>query len=70
MVQALRRSERVPIGAIQSVDTSRWETKGIAKLQYKTADGEEGSITLDDFVYDRAPIDDMYEVIVAGLKNS
>lgn len=60
----------VPISAIQSIDTARWETKGIATLQYKTSEGEEGSITLDDFVYERKAIDDMYEVIVAGLKSS
>lgn len=60
----------VPISAIQSVDTSKWDTKGIARIEYKTSSGDEGSITLDDFVYDRKPIDDMYEVIVAGLKGA
>jgi len=58
----------IPINAVQAIDTSSWEKKGIAQVNYNTAAGHQGKITLDDFVYERQPIDDIYDTLVAGLK--
>jgi hypothetical protein len=49
-----RSGQRVPYGAIKSIDKSRWERKGIAVVHYE-ADGRAGRITLDDWKYDREP---------------
>lgn len=58
----------VPIGSITKLDNSLWERKGIAKLDYKLADGTEGKLTLDDFIYQRKPIDDIHAVITHRMK--
>ncbi|MHB1155373.1 MAG: hypothetical protein ACYC26_00900 [Phycisphaerales bacterium] len=46
-----RGSQFVPYDAITSIDKVRWDNKGIAVLYYKTADGYEGRMKLDDWVY-------------------
>jgi len=50
------------LAEITQVDKSQWKKKGIAKFHY-TAAGRAGVVTLDDFVYQQKPIDDIYEVI-------
>jgi hypothetical protein len=57
----------VPLSGITQIDKSRWDRKGIAKLDYALASGEKGTLTLDDFVYDRPPTDRILETIEARL---
>lgn len=47
----------VPLGAIQSLDKSRWDRKGIATAEYELAGGRKGKITLRDMVYNRRETD-------------
>jgi len=58
----------VPFGAIREVDTRLWDRKGIAYVTYSLESGQSGKITLDDFIYDRPPIDKIYDTIMAYLK--
>jgi hypothetical protein len=46
---------------ISDVDSKLWDRKGIALLNYKTAGGKQGTIRLDDFVYERKAIDAIYD---------
>ncbi|MEM7626377.1 MAG: hypothetical protein AAF333_12345 [Planctomycetota bacterium] len=47
---------RVAWDAIQSLDETRWATKGIAWLHYTDASGKEHRLLLDDFKSQRDPI--------------
>ena len=47
---------RVAWDAIQSLDETRWATKGIAWLHYRDANGSERKVLLDDFKSEREPI--------------
>jgi hypothetical protein len=53
----------VPLTAFTEIDDSLWDKKGIAYVDYKLPDGTEDTIKLDDFVYDRNGIDDIYALI-------
>ena len=58
----------VPVTAIRKIDRTKWDRKGIAYLEYQvpgTAKG--GRIRLDDFIYQREPIDQMFEHIEANV---
>jgi hypothetical protein len=57
----------VPLANITQIDKSKWDRKGIAKLDYELPDGRKGRLTLDDFVYDRPPTDRILETIEAKL---
>ena len=57
-----------PLSSITRLDNALWERKGIAKVSYKLADGTEGNLTLDDFIYQRKPIDDIHAVITHRMK--
>jgi hypothetical protein len=57
----------VPLAGITQIDKSKWDRKGIAKLDYELAAGQKGTLTLDDFVYDRPPTDRILEEIEARL---
>lgn len=57
----------VPLEAIKSLDDSKWDRKGIAYADYELPGGKAGSIRLDDFVYDRPPIDAIHDRIAARL---
>lgn len=50
----------VPLDAITSIDKTRWERKGIAQLDYELPGGTKGRVTLDDFVYQQRPTDDIF----------
>lgn len=52
----------VGIDEIRSIDNRKWKKKGIAYFTYASA-GQERTITLDDFIYDQTPVDDIYAVI-------
>lgn len=55
----------VPLANVTAVDRSRWDRKGIADLAYALPDGPSGRVRLDDFVYQREPIDAIYDRAVA-----
>ena len=52
----------VPLDAITAVDQRLWDRKGIAYVDYELPD-RKGRITLDDFIYERGPIDEMHKRI-------
>ncbi len=58
----------IPLTAINGLDNDKWSRKGIAVASYKLADGTEGDLVLDDFIYERGPIDAIHEHITASLK--
>jgi len=43
----------------------RYRKKGIAYIQYETANGTTGQIRLDDFIYERVPTDEIFNRIDA-----
>jgi hypothetical protein len=53
----------IPMGSIESLDKSQWDRKGIALVAYRLPDGQTGTFKLDDFVYDRDGIDEIYRRI-------
>lgn len=54
----------MPLSAIQTIDRSKWDRKGIATVSYELKDTKQtGTFKLDDFVYDRAPTDKIFKVI-------
>jgi hypothetical protein len=57
----------VPLAAITTIDKSKWDRKGIAKIDYELPTGAKGKLTLDDFIYDRPPTDRILETIEAKL---
>lgn len=57
----------VRLAEITEIDSSKWDRKGIAYLRYQTASGASGRLTLDDFVYEREPTDQIYDRAVATL---
>jgi len=60
--------EPIPLGKIESMDTSRWERKGIAIVEYQLADGSKRTFRLDDYIYERDPIDKIYEIIEKAMR--
>ncbi|MCS7034782.1 MAG: hypothetical protein NZ561_12435 [Phycisphaerae bacterium] len=50
----------VPLDNLTELDREVWDKKGIAWVKYQLADGKTGEIRLDDFVYERKPIDQIY----------
>jgi hypothetical protein len=55
----------VPFESITSIDNRLWDKKGIAYVNYSLSEGRNGQITLDDFAYQREPLDKIYDAIVA-----
>lgn len=47
----------IPLDAIQSLDKSKWDRKGVATVEYRLSDGGEGKIDLRDMVYNRRETD-------------
>ena len=56
----------VPMDAVRALDKSLWDRKGIAFVDYEVA-GRQGTLKLDDFVYDRPPTDQIVERIESHL---
>lgn len=52
----------IPLGSVSSLDNTLWDRKGIAYVHYDVG-GKQGKARLDDFVYDRKPVDAIYDVI-------
>jgi hypothetical protein len=60
----------VPIASITGVENAKWEKKGIAFFDYKLADGEEGTIRVDDFIFVRPPTDAIHDELIAKMPKS
>lgn len=52
---------------IQSIDKSRWKSKGIAVVHYADESGAARRLTLDDWKYDREPITAMVAQVDAAV---
>jgi hypothetical protein len=58
----------IPLERIVQVDKSRWDRKGIAVVEYGLTDSPKlGKLILDDFIYERDPIDAIYKRIEESL---
>lgn len=55
------------LSSIESVDKQKWDRKGIAFVTYRLDDGVSGQFKLDDFVYEREPIDQIFQRIEQSL---
>jgi len=53
----------VPLENIVSMDQRLWDRKGIAYVDYDLG-AQKGRIMLDDFIYEREPIDAIHDAIV------
>src|SRR5437016_5272985 len=53
----------VPFEMITAIDKRQWDRKGIAYVDYEV-NGTHGRLKLDDFVYEREPMDRIYDEIV------
>jgi hypothetical protein len=53
---------------VVSVDKTKWQKKGVARIQYET-DGTPGSFVFDDFKYQRATMSEILARIEAGLSD-
>lgn len=60
----------VPIASITGVENAKWDKKGIAVFDYKLADGTEGSVRIDDFVFIRPPTDAIHDELIAKMPKS
>jgi hypothetical protein len=58
----------VPLSAITAVDRGLWDRKGIARVSYQLPDGTAGRITLDDFIYQRQPTDQIFDRVLAAVE--
>jgi hypothetical protein len=67
----------IPLDAIQALDRELWDRKGIADVEYDLSKtpgpspptgNQHGKFRLDDFIYQREPIDQIFETIEAALK--
>jgi hypothetical protein len=47
----------VELDQIESIDKTRWDRKGVAVVEYKPADGQSRTLTLEDMIYDRQATD-------------
>lgn len=56
----------IPWEAIRSVDDARWDRKGIAIVNYEK-DGKSGRLVLDDWKFQRQPIDEIHERVAAAI---
>ena len=60
----------VPLENIREIDKSKWDRKGIAYLKYEVPGspaGQTARVTLDDYIYERDPTDQILERIEATL---
>jgi hypothetical protein len=59
----------ISLDQITHIDKRLWDRKGIAYLDFEAA-GAQGTITLDDFIYDRPPTDEIFKRIENYLRSS
>jgi hypothetical protein len=60
---SVRGQAPVSLSAITSIDRSLWDRKGIARVHYTAADGSSRRLSLDDFIYQRQPTDEIVKHI-------
>ena len=61
----------VSVDDIRRIDKRKWDKKGIAYLHYETgAPPTAGVLKLDDFAYERKPVDEMLERIEKNVLSS
>jgi hypothetical protein len=53
----------IALDSIRSIDKTDWDRKGIAHIEYELPNGSRGSATLDDFIYQRPPTDEIFKKI-------
>ncbi len=59
----------VPFENMAALDKSKWQRKGIAYVNYKIPDSQKTTrLTLDDFIYDQTPTDQIVARIEEHLK--
>lgn len=58
----------IPLDSVRKIDKRLWERKGIALVEYEQAGGPARRFRLDDFVYERDPIDRILERIEAHVR--
>ena len=58
----------VPLGRVESVNRKAWDRKGVADVAYALDGGKTGTVRLDDFVYQRPPIDAIFDRVERALK--
>ncbi len=56
------RGQELQIENIVSIDKSKWQEKGIAKIKYRTANGSAKTFVMDDFKYQREPMAKIMEI--------
>ena len=57
----------VPLDQLTAVRNPKWDRKGIADLDYALDGGKSGTVRLDDFIYQRPPIDAIYDRALARM---
>jgi hypothetical protein len=57
----------VPLENISAMDQRLWDRKGIAYVEYDLGNGKQGRIMLDDFIYERDPIDKIHDAILSYI---
>jgi hypothetical protein len=58
----------VQLNAMRKIDRGKWDRKGIAYIEYQIpGTAKSGRIKLDDFIYQREPIDQMFAHIEATV---
>ncbi len=60
--------QRVTWDQVESIDKSRWDTKGIAVVHYRN-DAGGGRVVLDDWKFERAPTDQILEKLESHLSD-
>ena len=53
----------IPLQSIQRIDKRKWDRKGIAVIEYAGENGAAGRFVLDDFIYERGPVDQIFDRI-------
>lgn len=56
----------VTLEEMRSIDNDRWDKKGIALIGYEAAGGR-GTIKLDDYHYEREPVDKIQKIVTERL---
>ncbi len=62
------RGDNAPFDKIHKLNKERWWKKGIAVVYYKADSGEERTLTLDDWKFEREPTEQMLEAVESRLE--
>ncbi len=58
----------IPLNAVRKLNREKWDRKGIAFVDYQIpGTARAGRIRLDDFIYEREPVDQIFAVIETSL---